>query len=151
MHIDESAHQGRLNERSSFPILACGGRGKNCTKARTRAERGTIGRRSQQKRPYVAQEERLRQARLTDRRPLRIAVADLGRRRHRTVAAPTCDTGHHRTRASEVWKMTVGPEDPGQLRRRDVKGSEGRRSFGRPLARAARFVPTAVGGASAEL
>ena len=47
--------------------------------------------------------------------------------------------------------MTVGPEDPGQLRRRDVKGSEGRRSFGRPLARAARFVPTAVGGASAEL
>ena len=55
------------------------------------------------------------------------------------------------TRASEVWKMTVGPEDPGQQRRRDVKGSEGRRSFGRPLARAARFVPTAVGGASAEL
>ena len=31
------------------------------------------------------------------------------------------------------------------------EGSEGRRSFGRPLARAARFVPTAVGGASAEL
>ena len=114
MHIDESAHQGRLNERSSFPILACGGRGKNCTKARTRAERGTIGRRSQQKRPYVTQEERLGRARLTDRRPLRIAVADLGRMRHRTVAAPTSDTGHHRTRASEVWKMTVGPEDPGQ-------------------------------------
>ena len=47
--------------------------------------------------------------------------------------------------------MTVGPEDPGPQRRRDVKGSEGRRSFGGPLARAARFYPTAVGGVSAEL
>ena len=47
--------------------------------------------------------------------------------------------------------MTVGPEDPGPQRRRDVKGSEGRRSFGGPLARAARCSPTAVGGASVEL
>jgi len=123
----------------------------NSTVDQTLTERGTVGRRSQHMCPYVAREGRRERARLADRRPLEIAVADLARRRHSTVATPASVTGHHRTGAAGVRKMTVGPEDPGQVRRRDVKGSEGRRSFGRPLARAARFVPTAVGGASAEL
>ena len=45
---------------------------------RTSAVRGTVGRRRQQRRPYVAREERLERARLADRRPLGIAVADFG-------------------------------------------------------------------------
>ena len=147
VRIDEIVREGRSNERSSPPSI--GTRRLNKTSTGVRTRRGTVG-------DTVGKGYRtLTNKNCRDELDLQIddlqnTVADLGRRD--THSGGTCARYRtSQTRASEVWRMTVGPEDPGQQRRRDVKGSEGRRSFGRPLARAARFVPTAVGGASAEL